>query len=173
MKNFGRAFLLLTAILCCSAALASPWDSWRTAYSCFEQGESFRDKGDYLQALKSFESALANYMAVKKARPDWNQRVIAMRMERCRTECEKMRRLLGKNAPEQNIDGSSVQKTPKVAALPQSSGDSVELRQAKTQLQQAALELARFALIDKGRKFRNMLRCRKGRINQQFQNDRQ
>ena len=67
------------------AASPSPWDSWRTAYSCFEQGESFRDKGDYLQALKSFESALANYHAVKKARPDWNQRVITMRIEKCRT----------------------------------------------------------------------------------------
>ena len=139
MKNLSRIILLL---MVCASALASPWDSWRTAYSCFEQGESFRDKGDYLQALKSFESALANYQAVKKARPDWNQRVIAMRMERCRTECEKMRRLLGKNAPEQNENANESSRGIAAApALPQRSGDSVELRQAKTQLQQAALEL--------------------------------
>ena len=123
------------------SVFASPWDSWRTAYSCFEQGEAFRDKGDYLQALKSFESALENYQAVKKARPDWNQRVITMRMERCRTECEKMRRLLGKNAPQSANRNASSGASTAVPALPQRSGDSVELRQAKTQLQQAALEL--------------------------------
>ena len=139
-------FILLLCL--CSAAFTlslhaaepSPWDSWRTAYSCFEQGESFRDKGDYLQALKSFENALASYQAVKKARPDWNQRVITMRIDRCRTECSKMRRLLGKNAPAVQEPGVP-RPAPAEPALPQTSGDSVELRSAKTRLQQAALEL--------------------------------
>ena len=144
MKKYWKSLLIPACVMLAVqlAASPSPWDSWRTAYSCFEQGESFRDKGDYLQALKSFESALANYEAVKKARPDWNQRVIAMRMEKCRTECEKMRRLLGKNAPsvpEPSVSGTDSRVT--VRPLPQKSGDSVELRNAKTQLQHAALEL--------------------------------
>ena len=142
MKKFFKMLIIPVCIIVTPLAAApSPWDSWRTAYSCFEQGESFRDKGDYLQALKSFESALSHYQAVKNARPDWNQRVIAMRMEKCRTECQKMRRLLGKNAPstEQNAQDNAGAAT--VKTLPQKSGDSVELRSAKTQLQHAALEL--------------------------------
>ena len=137
LKLLIPAFIVLALQL-----MASPWDSWRTAYSCFEQGENHRDKGDYLQALKSFESALENYQAVKKARPDWNQRVIAMRMEKCRTECEKMRRLLGKNAPSASDQSSpAAGRQVVVRPLPQKSEDSVELRNAKTQLQHAALEL--------------------------------
>ncbi|MBQ4314106.1 MAG: hypothetical protein IJC21_01545, partial [Lentisphaeria bacterium] len=80
MKKFVCLICLAVGVLWSLPLEASPWDSWRSAYSCFEQGETFRDKGDYLQALKSFEEALSHYQAVKKARPDWNQRVITMRM---------------------------------------------------------------------------------------------
>ena len=143
MKKFFKMLIIPVCIMIVTplAAAPSPWDSWRTAYSCFEQGESFRDKGDYLQALKSFESALSHYQAVKNARPDWNQRVIAMRMEKCRTECQKMRRLLGKNAPSTEQTAQENAGSSAVKPLPQKSGDSVELRSAKTQLQHAALEL--------------------------------
>ena len=155
MNKFILLLGLCTAafVIPLSAAEPSPWDSWRTAYSCFEKGESFRDKGDYLQALKSFEDALASYQAVKKARPDWNQRVIAIRIERCRTECSKMRRLLGKNAPVIQEPGVPL---PTIAepVLPQTAGDSVELRNTKTQLQQAALELRELRRKDEqSRKF--------------------
>ncbi|MBO7154232.1 MAG: hypothetical protein J6W67_10565 [Lentisphaeria bacterium] len=141
MKHLMRTAICALALLMFSLkASPSPWDSWRSAYSCFEQGESYRDKGDYIQALKSFEEALQNYRAVKRARPDWNQRVITMRIERCRTECEKMRRLLGKNAPEAAGTGRKPA-AEVIPELPQKSGDSVELRDARTKLQQAALEL--------------------------------
>ena len=155
MNKFILLLGLCTAafLIPLSAAQPSPWDSWRTAYSCFEQGENFRDKGDYLQALKSFEEALASYQAVKKARPDWNQRVIAMRIERCRTECSKMRRLLGKNAPAVQEPGVP-RPAPAEPVLPQTTGDSVELRNARTQLQQAALELRELRRKDEqSRKF--------------------
>lgn len=141
MKKFVCLICLAVGVLWSLPLEASPWDSWRSAYSCFEQGETFRDKGDYLQALKSFEEALSHYQAVKKARPDWNQRVITMRMEKCRTECEKMRRLLGKNAPASAEQGTGGGKPFTEPELPQRSGDSVELRQAQTKLQQASLEL--------------------------------
>ena len=143
MKKFFiiSGMLFLTAFLPLSAA-PSPWDLWRSGYTNFEQGESLRERGRYSEAVEYFEKAKKNYLSVRSARPDWNQRVIAMRMEKCRTECEKMRRLLGKNAPsvpEPSVPGTDSRVT--VRPLPQKSGDSVELRNAKTQLQHAALEL--------------------------------
>ncbi len=51
-----------------------------------------------------------------------------------------MRRLLGKNAPEAAGTGRKPA-AEVIPELPQKSGDSVELRDARTKLQQAALEL--------------------------------
>ena len=51
-------------------AAPSPWDSWRSGYTNFEQGESLRERGSYTEALRFFEKARKNYMAVRAARPD-------------------------------------------------------------------------------------------------------
>ena len=69
--------------------------------TCYEQGEGCRDRGEYTKALKAFPEALNHYNSVRRARPDWNQKVIARRIADCERECERMKRLLGDAEPDQ------------------------------------------------------------------------
>ena len=85
MKKIFLSFTLAFLFAAASLADVSPWDAWRLGYTCFEQGEGFRDRGEYTQALKSFSEALEHYNSVRRARPDWNQKVIARRI----ADCEK------------------------------------------------------------------------------------
>ena len=53
MKFKAVVFILLTAVLITANSdrpRLSPWDAWRMAYTNFEQGEEFRDKGEYTKA---------------------------------------------------------------------------------------------------------------------------
>lgn len=96
--NFGKSIFLLmlvTLSICSAMAAPSPWDSWRSGYTNFEKGENMRERGSYTEALKLFERARANYQAVRTARPDWNQRVIAERLRDCDRQIAELRRLLG------------------------------------------------------------------------------
>ena len=72
--------ILLGAALLCwlplAAADVSPWDAWRLGYTNFELGQQLRDRGDYTRAREAFVKARDHYDTVRKARPDWNQRVI-------------------------------------------------------------------------------------------------
>ena len=80
MKFKAVVFILLTAVLITANSdrpRLSPWDAWRMAYTNFEQGEEFRDKGEYTKARKAFDQALEYYNMVRESRPDWNQRVIS------------------------------------------------------------------------------------------------
>ena len=98
VKIFCLAILLLWLPIVLTAA-PSPWDSWRSGYTNFEHGEMLREKGSYTQALKFFERARKNYLAVRSARPDWNQRVIADRLRDCDRQISELRRLLNENKP--------------------------------------------------------------------------
>ena len=95
-KIFLAVFFILSLITL--GAAPSPWDSWRSGYTNFEQGESLRERGSYTDALKFFEKARKNYLAVRAARPDWNQRVIADRLRDCDRQISELRRLLGTSA---------------------------------------------------------------------------
>ena len=95
-KFFLAVFFILGTLFL--SAAPSPWDSWRSGYTNFEQGESFRERGNYTEALKFFEKARKNYLAVRTARPDWNQRVIADRLRDCDRQIAELRRLLGLTA---------------------------------------------------------------------------
>ena len=98
MKLKITAFLVLLAVIITAnsdSPRLSPWDAWRMAYTTFEQGENFRDKGDYLKARQAFDKALSYYNMVRKARPDWNQKVIAERISECERRINEVRRLLG------------------------------------------------------------------------------
>ena len=133
MKKFFiiSGMLFLTAFLPLSAA-PSPWDLWRSGYTNFEQGESLRERGRYSEAVEYFEKAKKNYLSVRSARPDWNQRVIANRLRDCEKNLAELRRLLNdkKTAPipEKNI--SKTEKTTDIqfaSSTPQSStANSVE-----------------------------------------------
>ncbi|MBE6390029.1 MAG: tetratricopeptide repeat protein [Lentisphaerae bacterium] len=96
-KKVAVVFFLLTWIFPVSAA-PSPWDSWRSGYTNFEQGETRREQGNYTGALNSFEKARKNYLSVRSARPDWNQRVIADRLRDCDRQIAELKRLLAENS---------------------------------------------------------------------------
>ena len=101
MKTLLASAVMLLSAFCVSAA-PSPWDSWRAGYTNFEQGESLRERGNYTDALRFFEAARKNYQAVRTARPDWNQRVIADRLRDCDRQITELKRLLaeGNKKPE-------------------------------------------------------------------------
>ena len=96
-------FVLLPAALLTAwslrAAELSPWDEWRLGYTSFEIGEQKRSRGDYTEALAAFEKSRGHYQAVKRARPDWNQKVIRERLVACDRQISELRRLLGDKAP--------------------------------------------------------------------------
>ncbi len=95
--SLRKIFLLLLLLISVAPGLAapSPWDSWRAGYTNFEQGEALRERGRYSEALEKFEKARRSYLAVRTARPDWNQRVIADRLRDCDRQLADVRRLLG------------------------------------------------------------------------------
>ena len=68
MKSKILALILLTAVMIAASSgtpKLSPWDAWRMAYTSFEQGEEFRDKGEYTKAKKAFDKALEYYNMVR------------------------------------------------------------------------------------------------------------
>ena len=83
----NRKSLFCLALVCCGlvarAADPSPWDAWRLGYTNYELGENVRNRGDYSAALEAFEKSRKYYQAVKRARPDWNQKVIRERLIAC------------------------------------------------------------------------------------------
>ena len=95
MKKTGLFLVVFALGLCRLGADVSPWDAWRLGYTCFEQGEGCRDRGEYTKALKAFQEALEHYNNVRRARPDWNQKVIARRIADCERETERMKRERG------------------------------------------------------------------------------
>ena len=101
MKKTGLFLVVFALGLCRLGADVSPWDAWRLGYTCFEQGEGCRDRGEYTKALKAFQEALEHYNNVRRSRPDWNQKVIARRIADCERETERMKRLLGDQEPSQ------------------------------------------------------------------------
>ncbi|MCP3964996.1 MAG: tetratricopeptide repeat protein [Lentisphaerae bacterium] len=68
----------------------SPWEAWRQGFSYYEKGEQYKEKGEPSEALRWFQKALKSYSDVKKARPDWNQRIIGNRIKMCRREISKL-----------------------------------------------------------------------------------
>ena len=116
----------------------SPWDAWRLGYTCFEQGEASRDRGEYTQALKSFKEALEHYNSVRRARPDWNQRVIAPRIADCERERDRMKRLLGDSEPTQEV----MAETGASALRPASKEVARDMEELRKQLTEAKAELA-------------------------------
>ena len=98
MKSKILALILLSAVIITAGSgtpKLSPWDAWRMAYTSFEQGEEFRDKGEYTKAKKAFDKALEYYNMVRESRPDWNQKVIEERVADCEKESRRMSAFLG------------------------------------------------------------------------------
>ena len=136
-----KKLILIFVVTVCAFFLyadVSPWDAWRLGYTCFEQGEASRDRGEYTQALKSFNEALEHYNSVRRARPDWNQRVIARRIADCERECERMKRLLGDSEPTQE----AMAETGASALRPASQEVAREMEDIRKQLTEAKAELA-------------------------------
>ena len=136
----------LLSVLSLRAAESSPWDEWRLGYTNFEIGEQKRAKGDYTAALAAFEKSRGHYQAVKRARPDWNQKVIRERLEACDAQIAELHRLLGDKAPVKPTvkpPVSTADKPPeKGGEKPvEVSDDTVRLRQLRAELEEARSEL--------------------------------
>ena len=103
----GGKYLFLLALFGCtmavSAADPSPWDAWRLGYTNYELGEQVRNRGDYSAALEAFEKSRKYYQTVKRARPDWNQKVIRERLAACDKQIAELRTLMGNSAPAEVI----------------------------------------------------------------------
>ena len=59
----------------------SPWAAWRKGFSYFEKGERNKEKGKNSEALTAYRKAFQYYHSVKKARPNWNQKIIGTRIK--------------------------------------------------------------------------------------------
>ena len=114
----------------------SPWESWREAYTNFENGEKLRDQGDYTKALDYFNQAIKHYRQVRRSRPDWNQRVIRRRIADCESEIERMKRLL-------NATSSTAKKSDSTSQIPQEPQISATTAQAALAAANARANAAR------------------------------
>ena len=137
---------LLSALMLRAADL-SPWDEWRLGYTNFEIGEQNRSRGNYTAALEAFEKSRIHYQAVKRSRPDWNQKVIRERLSACDKQISELRRLLGNKAPiqqepapSQNAEVSTPVERPKTQ--PREEPDyAAQLRRLRAELEEAKAEL--------------------------------
>jgi len=76
----------------------SPWDAWRKGYSFYEDGEKHKAKNQNAEALKKYLESRDCYLAVKKARPDWNQQIIDNRIKMCNREIDALRKRIDQHA---------------------------------------------------------------------------
>ena len=142
-------FVLLLAAsltaLSLRAAELSPWDEWRLGYTSFEIGEQKRSRGDYTAALAAFEKSRGHYLAVKRSRPDWNQKVIRERLIACERQIADLRRLLGDKAPAPKGGGAEPKGGAPTAKTetPRGTGsdDAAQLRKLRAELAEAKSEL--------------------------------
>ncbi len=92
MKKIIKFFI---AVLFCwnAAAVAAdgePWELWRQAYNDQLQAEQFLRQDRKAEAKLMFIRARNSYVAVKDARPDWNQELINSRIALCDSEAAKL-----------------------------------------------------------------------------------
>jgi len=93
--------LMMTAVTPCLRAddddeeEFSPWTAWRKGFGYYEKGERSREKGKNDEALTAYRKAYQYYYSVKKARPNWNQKIIDERIRMCQREIDKLNKLVG------------------------------------------------------------------------------
>jgi len=132
-RLFAAAIWFAAACLPFAASATSPWDAWRLGYTNFELGQQLRDRGDYTRAREAFVKARDHYDMVRKARPDWNQRVIRERLADCAKSIAELDRLLGNSAPAEK---------PKRAEVSESEKRQSEIVLLRTRLAEATVEIA-------------------------------
>ena len=150
MKKIRKSIVVAVILALSSALLAaapfSPWDAWREAYNTFERGEQFRAKGDYLRAIEAFREARGQYVRVKEARPDWNQKIISARINDCDQAIAAVQKLLDSAPPSESIRGSGLSSSSSSSAKSAvSTGETEflkrELEKYKEKLLEATVEV--------------------------------
>jgi cytochrome c-type biogenesis protein CcmH/NrfG len=126
----------------------SPWAAWRKGFSYFEKGERNKEKGKNSEALTAYRKAYQYYHSVKKARPNWNQKIIGTRIKMCEREIKKVSKLLGTNSS-QKIESSYDQSKVSNAEL---QNTKAELINYKKKLFAALIELNEFRERNKQQK---------------------
>ena len=135
-RLFAAALWLAAAFLPVAAPATSPWDAWRLGYTNFELGQQLRDRGDYTRAREAFVKAREHYDTVRKARPDWNQKVIRERLADCAKAIAELDRLLG------NSSGGAAAAKPKSPEVSEAEKRQSELTLLRTRLAEATVENA-------------------------------
>ena len=139
MKYKIILLLLLAAVVIAANSgrpRLSPWDAWRMAYTSFEKGEVFREKGDYTKARESFDKALEYYKMVRESRPDWNQKVITERIADCEKESRRMTALLGPAAANKTAENSGAKTPSDMAEGPREAALRKELSELKAEVEE-------------------------------------
>ena len=98
-----RIFFIFSMLVCSLYVHAeqdefSPWDAWRKGYSLYEDGEKNKAKNQQPEALKKYLESRDCYLAVKKAKPDWNQQIIDNRIKMCNREIDTLRKQIDQHA---------------------------------------------------------------------------
>ncbi|MBQ6352071.1 MAG: hypothetical protein IJJ28_02240, partial [Lentisphaeria bacterium] len=142
------AAVLLPPLTYLAAADLSPWDEWRLGYTNFEIGEQARNRGDYTASLEAFGKSLRHYQAVRRARPDWNQKVIRERLNACEKQISELRHLLGDKAPAaapksagDRRAADTGKKPERGAVAPAADGSGATIRRLRAELAEANAEL--------------------------------
>ena len=86
--------LLFGGVTSTSGAEASPWNSWRKGYECYDRAGAFRNDNQLEQALELYQQSCDHFSAIRKNFPDWNSSVVEGRIKLCRNEIEEVKKLL-------------------------------------------------------------------------------
>lgn len=125
------------------AEAPSPLNDWKNGYENFDRGEQARDRGHYVDALAAFRAARECYLAVRKARPDWNIKLINSRIESCESEIRRVEALLPAGSPAlksaSGAAGVAAETTPRRRSG--TDGGGAELEEYKERLFKALYEL--------------------------------
>lgn len=121
-----------------------PWDAWRRGCLAYEDGEAAREDGDFIRALSTYREAIRCFRSVRKARPEWNRRVIDERISLCEKAIAETRRLLGRTSddpdPAPAVPAAPADPATPVAASPELLKSEMEEYKRRFFAAQAELE---------------------------------
>ena len=115
MKRFVCPLVLLALLPLLSGAAKNAWDTWREGYVAYQKGEAARDRGEFTLAYESFRKSLELYREIQRSRPDWDQNIIRQRITDSERELEKVRQLLGVDAPSSSPEPAATAAPPPAA----------------------------------------------------------
>ena len=99
LQCFTAIMLLVSTANALCAAEASPWNSWRKGYECYDRAGAFRNDNQLEQALELYQQSCNHFTDIRKNFPDWNSTVVEGRIKLCRNEIAEVQKLLRSPRP--------------------------------------------------------------------------